>query len=152
MVGLRYNAANAVVFYFVYAEANPKLSIMKKGMAELFKLAPSNLHKLVSGKKYHRGSMGAGQKASTLKELEEHGEAMVQCIRKKTIKNSTSKSATKITTKSGGRAGSAKSSSKITVMKTTPIIIPLSFLDDEIPASGMRGAHQKKKIGDNDKN
>ena len=44
-----------MVYYFVSAEANPKCNITNKGMSALFKLSPSNLHKLVSGKKYHGG-------------------------------------------------------------------------------------------------
>ena len=81
MIPTQYLAA--MVFYFVYMEANPKVNVTNKDVAEIFKLSQSNLHKLVSGKKYHGGSMGTARKASTLKDLEEHGEPMVQCIRKK---------------------------------------------------------------------
>ena len=76
-----------MVYYFVSAEANPKCNITNKGMAALFKLSPSNLHKLVSGKKYHGGSHGESHKASSLKELEEHGKPMVQVIRKKALED-----------------------------------------------------------------
>ena len=58
----------------------------QQGCGSFFKLSPSNLHKLVSGKKYHGGSHGESHKASSLKELEEHGEPMVQVIKKKTSK------------------------------------------------------------------
>ena len=116
-----------------------------KGVAGLFKIAPSNLHKLMSGKKYHGGSHGDSHKASSLKELEEHGEPMVQVIKKKMVKPTTSVSGT---SKSGGRAGKAKTSGKVTVMKMTPKIIPLLFLDNKTPALGTRGAHKKKKEGD----
>ena len=74
---------SAMVFYFLYAETNPKLNVTNKGVAEMFKLSPSNLHKLVSGKKYQEGSTGSARKASSLKDLEEHGEPMVQCTRKR---------------------------------------------------------------------
>ena len=60
---------SAMVFYFVYVEANLKLNVTNKGVAEMFKLSPSNLHKLVSGKKYQGGSMGTARKASSLKDL-----------------------------------------------------------------------------------
>ena len=127
--------------YFVYAEGNPKLNMTNKGVAEMFKLSPSNLHKLVSGKKYQGGSMGSARKASSLKKLEEHGKPMVQCTRKKTIKKGGGSS---MSIKSGGRAGKAKSSKTVTVTKTTPHLIPLPFLDDKTPAAGTRGAHKKK--------
>ena len=69
----------AMVYYFMSAEADPKCNMTNKGVAALFKLSSSNLHKLVSGKKYHGGSHGESCKASLLKELEEHGELMVHC-------------------------------------------------------------------------
>ena len=129
MIPTQYLAA--MVYYFVYAEANPHLTVTNKGVASLFQVSPSNLHKLVSGKKYVGGSQGVGKKASTLKELEEHGEPMVTCTQRKAIKTgssaSTSTTATMTTSKSGGRAGKSKSSSKVTVTKTTPRIIPLPF-------------------------
>ena len=133
----------AMVYYFVYAEANPDQNMTNKGVG-LFKASPSNLHKLVSGKKYHTGSHGDIRKASSLKELEEHGEPMVQVIKKKMVKPTTSVSGT---SKSGGKAGKVETSGKVTVTKTTPKIIPLPFLDNEMPASGTRGASKKKKEG-----
>ena len=135
----------AMVYYFVYAEMSPEVNATNKGLAALFKVSQSNLHKLVSGKKYHGGSHGDMRKASLLKEIEEHGEPMVQVIKKKTVKSTTSRSGT---SKSGGKGGKPKSSGKVTVTKTTPKIIPLPFWDDETPAVGTRGAHKKKKEGD----
>ena len=129
MIPTQYLAA--MVYYFVYAEVNPHLTVTNKGVAELFQLSPSNLHKLVSGKRYTGGSQAAGKKTSMLKEIEEHGEPMVQCIRRKAIKmgSGTSKTMTKSTSKSEGKSemGKAKSSSTVTVMNTTPQIIPLPF-------------------------
>ena len=127
-----------MVFYFVYAEANLKLNVTNKGVAEMFKLSPSNLHKLLSGKKYQGGSTGAARKASSLNT--EHGEPMVQCIRKKTTKRGGESS-----TKSGGRAGKAKSSSKVTVTKTKLHLIPLPFLDDKTRAAGTRGLVKRRR-------
>ena len=142
----------AMVYYFVCTEAEPNCNITNKGVTALFKLTPSNLHKLVSGKKYHGGSHEESHKASLLKELEEHGELMVQVIKKKTLKM-TKKSTNAATgsSKIGGRAGKPKSSTKVTVMKTTLKIIPLLFLDDETPESSMRGAHKKKQEEDDSK-
>ena len=79
-----------------------------------------------------------------MKKIEEHGEAMVQVIKKKTAKATSSTSGI---SKSGGKGGKSKSSGKITVTKTKPKIIPLPFLDDETLASGTRRAHKKKKEG-----
>ena len=73
---------------------------------------------------------------------------MVQCIRKKMMKAGGGSS---MSTKSGSRAGKAKSTSKVMVMKTTPHIIPLPFLDDKTPAAGTRGTRKKKKEEDSAK-
>ena len=66
-------------------------SMSNKGVADLFKLAPSNLHKLVSGKKYHGGSHSEGRKIKSIEQLEDHSEPMVTVIKKKMVKASTSK-------------------------------------------------------------
>ena len=135
----------AMVYYFVAAEADSTRTVTNKGVATMFKLAPSNLHKLVSGKKYAGGSKGEGKKASSLKELEERSEAMVKVIRKKTVSSVAGSS------KSGGKAGKAKSSEKVKVTKAPPKIIPLPFLDNETPASGTRGSRKKQKGDDTQK-
>ena len=130
----------AMVYYFMYAEMSPEVNVTNKGVVALFKVSPSNLHKLVSGKKYHGGSHGDSKKASSLKELEDHGEPMVQVIKKKMVKTMTSGSGT---SKSGGKGRKPKSSGKVMVTKTTLRIIPLPFLEDETPAAGTRGARKK---------
>ena len=84
----------------VYAEMSPEVNVTNKGVAALFKVSPSNLHKLVSGKKYHGGSHGDSRKVSLLKEVEDHGEPMVQVIKKKMVKSMTSRSGTST---SGGK-------------------------------------------------
>ena len=122
----------AMVYYFMYAEMSPKVNVTNKGVAALFKVSQSNLHNLISGKKYHGGSQGDSRKASSLKEIEDHGEPMVQVIKKKMVKSTTSRSGT---SKSRGKGGKPKSSGKVTVTKTTPKIIPLPFLDDETLAA-----------------
>ena len=135
----------AMVYYFVAAEADSTRMVTNKGVATKFKLAPSNLHKLVSGKKYAGGSKGKGKKASSLKELEERSEPMVKVIRKKTVSSAAGGS------KNGGRAGKAKSTEKVKVTKAQPKIMPLPFLDDETPASGTRGSRKKQKGDDTQK-
>ena len=136
----------AMVYYFVAAEADSTRTVTNKGVATMFKLAPSNLHKLVSRKKYAGGSKGEGKKASSLKELEERSEAMVKVIRKKTVSSVAGGS------KSGGKAGKAKFSEKVKVTKALPKIIPLPSLDNETPASGTRGSRKKQKGDDTQKN
>ena len=84
----------AMVYSFVYAEVNPEVTVTNKGMAGLFKVSLSNLHKFVSGKKYHGGSHGESKKASSLKETDDHGEVMVKVIKKKTAKPTPSASGT----------------------------------------------------------
>ena len=135
----------AMVYYFVAAEADSTRTVTNKGVATMFKLSPSNLHKLVSGKKYAGGSKGEGKKVSSLKELEERSESMVKVIRKKTVSSAAGGS------KSGGRAGKAKSTEKVKVTKAQPKIIPLPFLDNETPASGTRGSRKKQKGDDTQK-
>ena len=136
----------AMVYYFVAAEADNTCTVTNKGVAAMFKLLPSNLHKLMSGKKYAGGSKGEGKKVSSLKELEERSGPMVQVIKKKTV------SSTAGSLKSGGRVGKAKSSERVKVTKAPPKLIPLPFLDDETPASGTRGSRKKQKGDDTKKN
>ena len=132
----------AMVYYFVVAEVDSTRTVTNKGVATMFKLSSSNLHKLVSGKKYAGGSKGKGKKASSLKELDDRSESMVKVIRKKMVSSAAGSS------KSGGKAGKAKSSEKVKVTKAQPKIIPLPFLDDESPASGTRGSRKKQKEDD----
>ena len=63
-----------------------------------------------------------------------------------------STSASTGTSKIGGKGGRPKSSSKVTVTKTThESLSALPFLEDETPASRMRGAWKKKKEEDDPK-
>ena len=111
----------AMVYYFVAAEADSTRTVTNKGVATMFKLSPSNLHKLVSGKKYAGGSKGEGKKASSLKELEERSKPMVQVIKKKTVSSAAGSS------RSRGRSGKVKSTEKVKVTKAQPNIIHYHF-------------------------
>ena len=135
----------AMVYYFVAAEADSTHTVTNKGVATKFKLSASNLHKLVSGKKYAGGSKREGKKASSLKELEERSELMVKVTRKKMVSSAAGGS------KSRGRMGKVKSTEKVKVTKVQPKIIPLPFLDDETPASGTRGSRKKQQGDDTQK-
>ena len=135
----------AMVYYFVAAEADSTRTVTNKGVATKFKLSPSNLHKLVSRKKYAGGSKGEGKKASSLKELEARSESMEKVTRKKMVSSAAGGS------KSGGRVGKGKSTEKVKVTKAQPKIIPLPFLDNETLASGTRGSRKKQKGDDTQK-
>ena len=128
----------AMVYYFVAAVADETRTITNKGVAALFELQPSNLHKLVSGRKYAGGSKGEGKKASSLQELEDRSEPMVKVIKKKSVPAAARSS------KGGGKV---KSSGKVTVTKAPPKLVALPFLDEETPAAGTRSS-QKKQKGD----
>ena len=78
----------------------------------------------MSGRKYNGGSITMGKKRKSLQELKEHGESVVKISKVK-----------------------AKSKKKVMVMKTTPKIIPLPFLDDT-PAEGTRRLCKKKEESD----
>ena len=132
----------AMVYYFVAAEADETRTITNKGMAALFELQPSNLHKLVSGRKYAGGSKGEGKKASSLQELEDRSEPMVKVIKKKAVPAAAGSS-------KGESRG--KSSGKVTVTKVPPKLIPLPFLDEETPAAGTRSSRKKQKGDDTGK-
>ena len=132
----------AMVYYFVAAAADETRTITNKGVAALFNLQPSNLHKLVSGRKYAGGSKGEGKKASSLQELEDRSEPMVKVIKKKVAPAAAGSS------KGGGRG---KSSDKVKVTKAPPKLIPLPFLDEETPAAGTRSSRKKQKGEDTDK-
>ena len=132
-----------MVYYFVFAVADPQCNVTNKGVAALFKLSPRILHKLVSGKKYHGGSHREARKIKSIEELEEHGEKMVMVIKKKPPKVRTSGAFAVAGSAKGGTKG-GKSKVTVTKMGITPRIIPLLFLD-ETPALGTRGACKKKK-------
>ena len=132
----------AMVYYFVAAAADETRTITNKGVAALFNLQPSNLHKLVSGRKYAGGSKGEGKKASSLQELENRSEPMVKVIKKKAVPAAAGNSK--------GR-GRGKSSGKVKVTKAPSKLIPLPFLDEETPAAGTRSSRKKQKGEDTDK-
>ena len=131
----------AMVYYFVAAVADETRTITNKGVAALFELQPSNLHKLVSGRKYAGGSKGEGKKASSLQELEDRSEPMVKVIKKKSVPAAAGSS------KGGGRS---KSSGKVAVTKAPPKLVLLPFFDEETPAAGTRSSRKKRKGGDTD--
>ena len=108
----------------------------------MFNLQPSNLHKLVTGRKYAGGSKGEGKKVSSLQELEDRSKPMVKVIKKKAVPAGAGSS------KGGGRG---KSSGKVKVTKTPSKLIPLPFLDEETPAAGTRSSQKKQKGEDTDK-
>ena len=106
----------AAVFYFLYGVVDQKKLVVNQTVAELFKISKSNLHRITSGRKYAGGSITTGQKLKSIQELEEHGEQMVKIAKVKMKSKPKSK---------------PKSQKKVTMMKTTPKIIPLPFLEEQ---------------------
>ena len=101
----------AAVYYFLYSVVDQKKEVANQVVADLFKVSKSNLHQITSGRKYTGGSIMTGQKLKSVQELEEHGEQMVK-IAKVKLKPK------------------PKSQKMVTVMKTTPKIIQLPFLEE----------------------
>ena len=102
----------AAVYNFLYGVVDQKKAVANQMVAELSKISKSNLHRITSGRKYASGSVMTGQKLKSVQELEEHGEQMVKIAKVK-------------------MALKPKSQKKVTVMKMTPKIIPLPFLEEQ---------------------
>ena len=121
----------AAVYYFLYGVVDQTKALGNQAVADLFKVSKSNLHQITSGRKYTSGSVTTGQKLKSVQELEEHGEQMVKIA--------------KVKTKS-----KPKSQKKVTVMKMTPKIIPLPFLEEPTgePRRSKRRKDKDKKDDD----
>ena len=123
----------AAVYYFLYGVADQKKAVANQTVAELFKVSKSNLHQITSGRKYAGGSITTGQKLKSVQELEEHGEQMVKIAKVKT-------------------KFKPKSQKTVTMMKTTPKIILLPFLEEQTgepePRRSRRRRDKDKKDDD----
>ena len=112
---------SAAVYYFLYSVVDQKKAVTNQAVADLFKVLKSNLHQITSGQKYAGGSITTGRKLKSVQELEEHGEQMVKIAKVKP---------------------KPKSKKKVVVMKTTPKLIPLPFLEE--PTEDPRRSRRKK--------
>ena len=112
----------AVVYYFLFNTVDQKKTVANQAVAEQFKISKSNLHRITSGRKYAGGRVTMGRKLKSLQELEEHGEPMVKIAKVK---------------------AKPKVKKTVTVTKTTPKLIDLSFLENT-PVEGTRRSHKKK--------
>ena len=101
----------APVYYFLFNTVDQKKTAANQVVADQFKVSKSNLHRITSGQKYTGGSIMTGRKLKSMQELEEHGEAMVKIAKVKP---------------------KPKANKTVTVMKTTPKLVPLLFLDDTL--------------------
>ena len=113
----------AAVYYFLYV-VDQKKAVANQMVADLFKISKSNLHRITSGRKYTGGSITTGQKLRSIQELEEHGEQMVKIAKVKAKLR-------------------PKSQKKVIVMKTTPKIIPLPFLEEQTGEPAPRRLRRK---------
>ena len=105
------------VYYFLLGMVDQKKAVANQTVADLFIVSKSNLHQITSGRKYAGGSIPTGKKLKSVQELEEHSETMVKIAKVKP---------------------KPKAKKTITVMKTTPKIIPLPFLPDDTAGEVLR--------------
>ena len=115
--------------------------MMNKHVAEKFVLSPSNLHCILTGRRYAGGHEAAKTRSEDLGEKY----TKVTAIRKEMSK--------------GKGKGRGKSSSgakkkdtggtKVTVTKVRPWIAPLLFPSDT-PSEGTRGAKKRKQEGESE--
>ena len=117
-----------VVYFFLYNMVDQKKTVANQAVADQFKISRSNLHRITSGRKYAGGSIQTGRKCKNLQELEEHRETMVKISKVK---------------------AKVKVKKTVTVMKTTPKLIDLPFLDD--PPAGGTPWSCKKKVDEDSK-
>ena len=128
----------AAVHYFVYSQADQAKPMTNKFVAAKFNLSPSNLHRIITGRRYSGGS--------TKVTPEEHGERFVKVT--KAAETAKGKGRGKSSVAAGEAKGSdKKKSEKVTVAKVTPKLIDLPFLEDT-PAEGTQGAKKRKKDDD----
>ena len=119
----------AAVYYFLFNTVDQKKTVANQVVADQFKVSKSNLHRITSGQKYAGGSITTGRKLKSVQELEEHGEAMVKIAKVKS---------------------KLKSKKMVTVMKMTPKLVPLPFLEDPM-GEGPRRSQRKKDSDKKDK-
>ena len=128
----------AAVHYFVYSQVDQANPMTNKLVATKFKLSPSNLHRIITGRRYSGGS--------TKLTPEEHGERFVKVA--KATETAKGKGRGKSSVAASVAKGSGKKAgTKVTVAKVTPKLIDLPFLEDT-PAEGTRGAKKRKKDDD----
>ena len=111
----------AAVHYFVYSQADQANPMTNKFVAHKCKLSPSNLHRIITGRRYSGGS--------TKVTSEEHGERFVKVAKAAEMikgkgrgKSSTAVSAVKLSDKTSDK--------KVMVAKVTPKLVDLPFLED----------------------
>ena len=98
----------AAVHYFVYSQADQANPMTNKFVANKFKLSPSNLHRIITGRRYSGGS--------TKVTSEEHGERFVKVA--KVAETTKGKGRGKSSAAAGAAKGSDKTSdTKVTVPK-----------------------------------
>ena len=128
----------AAVHYFVYSQVDQANPMTNKLVAAKFKLSPSNLHRILTGRRYSGGSTKVAS--------EEHGERFVKVA--KTTETAKGKGRGKSSVAASASKGSDKrAGTKVTVAKVTPKLIDLPFLEDT-PAEGTRGAKKRKQDDD----
>ena len=137
----------AAVHYFIYSQVDQKNLMTNKFVADRFNLSSSNLHRIITGRRYAGGHEGA--KAA----LDDHGEKYVKVAKTQSEASGSSKALGKGKGKGKGKTSAAASAAKgsdkptapkVRVAKVTPKLVPLPFFE-ETPAEGTRGAKKRKK-------
>ena len=131
----------AVVHYFVYSQADQKTPMTNKFMSDKFNLSSSNLHSIITGRRY------AGGHETVKAAPEDHGEKFMKVAKAQleTFKGKgKGKGKTSSVTASVAKGGAKPSEPKVTVAKVPPKLINLPFLE-ESPAEGTQGARKRKK-------
>ena len=126
LLPMRYLAA--VVHYFVYSQADQKNFMTNKLVSDKFNLSSSNLHRIITGRRY------AGVHKTAKAMPEDHGEKFLK-VAKAQVETCKGKGKDKGKTSSAAASaakGSAKPSEpKVTVAKVPPKLIHLPFLKDQ---------------------
>ena len=131
----------AVVHYFVYSQVDQKNPMTNKFVADKFKLSPSNLHRIITGRRYAGGT--------TKTAPEDHVERFVKVAKAQveTCKGKGKGKAKSSATTSVAKGSAKMSELKVMVAKIIPRLINLPFLEDT-PAEGTHGAKRPKKDND----
>ena len=109
---MRYLAA--AVHYFIYSQADQVCPLMNKFVAGKFRLSPSNLHRILTGRKYAGGHETAKGKC------DEHGEKYVKVSKYPETKKEKSKGkSSKALCKDSGKVTVTKVPVRVCNMKTS---------------------------------
>ena len=113
--------------------------MMNKYVSDKFALSSSNLHRIITGRRY------AGGHESAKTKTEDHGEKFVKVtVAKLETRKGKGRGKSSSATVSAVKGSDKPTGSKVTVTKVALKLMPLPFLDDP-PSEGTQGAKKRKK-------